>query len=176
MSPKILILEDEPNMRKTLSSILEVEGFLPVQAAQAKEGLKILSKENISLVISDIKMPQMDGIQFLRQMRSKGYDIPVIFITAYGSFDSAVEALRLGAYDYITKPFEPETVIHTIQHALEHKKLAEENIYLKEELQRKSGFEELIGDAECIKKVYALIEKVAQSKVPVLLTPLHTNK
>ncbi|MBU1048345.1 MAG: sigma-54 dependent transcriptional regulator [Candidatus Omnitrophica bacterium] len=156
-------------MRKTLSSILEEEGFLPVQAAQAKEGLKILSKENISLVISDIKMPQMDGIQFLRQMRSKGYDIPVIFITAYGSFDSAVEALRLGAYDYITKPFEPETVIHTIQHALEHKKLTEENIYLKEELQRKSGFEELIGDAGCMKKVYALIEKVAQSKVPVLL-------
>lgn len=169
MKEKILILEDELNMRKTLSSILEEEGFLPVQAAQAKEGLKILSKENISLVISDIKMPQMDGIEFLRQMRTKGYDIPVIFITAYGSFDSAVEALRLGAYDYITKPFEPETVIHTIQRALEHKKLVEENIYLKEELQRKSGFEELIGDAECMQKVYALIEKVAQSKVPVLL-------
>jgi len=169
MKEKILIVEDEPNMRKTLSSILEEEGFLPIQAEQAKEGLKILSRENISLVISDIKMPQMDGIQFLRQMRSKSYDIPVIIITAYGSFDSAVEALRLGAYDYITKPFEPESVVHTVQRALEHKKLTEENVYLREELERKSGFEELVGNAQCMQDVYTLIEKVANSKVPVLL-------
>jgi len=155
-------------MRKTLSSILEDE-FIPTQADQAKEGLKILSQENISLVISDIKMPQMNGIEFLRQMRAKGYEIPVIIITAYGSFDSAVEALRLGAYDYITKPFEPETVVHTVKRALEHKKLSQENIYLKEELQRKSGFEELVGNSVRMQDVYALIEKVADSKVPVLL-------
>lgn len=168
MKEKVLIVEDEPNMRKTLSSILEDE-FIPTQADQAKEGLKILSQENISLVISDIKMPQMNGIEFLRQMRSKGYEIPVIIITAYGSFDSAVEALRLGAYDYITKPFEPETVVHTVKRALEHKKLSQENIYLKEELQRKSGFEELVGNSVRMQDVYALIEKVADSKVPVLL-------
>jgi DNA-binding NtrC family response regulator len=169
MSHKILIVEDEPNMRKTLSSILEEEDFIPIQAEQAKEGLKILSKENISLIISDIKMPQMDGIEFLREVRAKGYDIPVILITAYGSFDSAVEALRLGAYDYIIKPFEPESVVHTVQRALEHKKLTEENVYLRGELERKTGFEELVGDAQCMKKVYTLIEKVAQSKVPVIL-------
>jgi len=168
MKEKVLIVEDEPNMRKTLSSILEDE-FIPTQADQAKEGLKILSQENISLVISDIKMPQMNGIEFLRQMRAKGYEIPVIIITAYGSFDSAVEALRLGAYDYITKPFEPETVVHTVKRALEHKKLSQENIYLKEELQRKSGFEELVGNSVRMQDVYALIEKVADSKVPVLL-------
>ncbi len=168
MKEKILIVEDEPNMRKTLSSILEEE-FISVQAGQAKEGLKILSEENISLVISDIKMPQMDGIEFLREIRTKGYEIPVIIITAYGSFDSAVEALRLGAYDYITKPFEPETVVHTVRRALEHKKLSQENIYLKEELERKSGFEELVGDSDSMENVYALIEKVADSKVPVLL-------
>jgi DNA-binding NtrC family response regulator len=168
MKEKILIVEDEPNMRKTLSSILEEE-FIPILSEQAEEGLKILSRENISLVISDIKMPQMDGIQFLRQIRLKGYDIPVILITAYGSFDSAVEALRLGAYDYITKPFEPETVIYTVRRALEHKKLTEENVYLKKELERKSGFEELVGDSECMRDVYALVEKVADSKVPVLL-------
>ncbi len=169
MKAKILIVEDEPNMRKTLSSILEEKDFVCIKAEDAKEGLKILSRENISLVISDIKMPQMDGIQFLRQMRSDGYEIPVIFITAYGSFDSAVEALRLGAYDYITKPFEPETVIHTVKRALEHKRLAEENVYLKEELERKAGFEELVGNSDCMRSVYALIEKVADSKVPVLL-------
>ncbi|MDD5455176.1 MAG: sigma-54 dependent transcriptional regulator [Candidatus Ratteibacteria bacterium] len=169
MNPKILIVEDESNMRKTLSSILEEEGFISVQAAQAKEGLKILSEQNISLIISDIKMPQMDGIEFLREVRTKGYDIPLIFITAYGSFDSAVEALRLGAYDYITKPFEPETVVHTVKRALEHKKLTEENIYLREELERKYGFEGLVGNTQCMRDVYALIEKVADSKVPVLL-------
>ena len=169
MNLRILIVEDEPNMRKTLSSILKEEEYIPLETSRAKEGLKILSQENISLIVSDIKMPEMDGLQFLKEIRTRGYDIPVILITAYGSFDSAVEALRLGAYDYITKPFNPEAIIHTIRRALEHRKLKEENIYLKEELERKSGFEELVGDTEVMHEVYSLIDKVAESKVPVLL-------
>ncbi len=169
MKAKILILEDEPNMRKTLSSILKEEGYFSLNTGRAKEGLEILSKENISLVVSDIKMPEMDGIQFLREMRAKGYNTPVILITAYGSFDSAVEALRLGAYDYITKPFDPDAILHTIRRALEHRRLAEENIYLREELERRAGFEELVGDTKCMHEVYSLIERVAESKVPILL-------
>ena len=169
MKEKILILEDEPNMRKTLSSILTEEGYISLETDKAKDGLKILSQENISLVVSDIKMPQMDGLQFLREVRSSGYDIPVILVTAYGSFDSAVEALRLGAYDYITKPFNPDAILYTIRRALEHRKLKEENIYLKEELEKKTGFEELVGDTKCMHEVYSLIEKVAESKVPVIL-------
>ena len=169
MKDQILILEDEPNMRKTLSSILKEEGYVCLQTDKAKEGLKILSEEDVSLVISDIKMPQMDGLQFLKKMRAGNYDIPVILITAYGSFDSAVEALRLGAYDYITKPFEPKVIIHTIKRALEHRKLKEENIYLKEELEKTVGFEELVGNSQCMHEVYSLVDKVAPSKVPVLL-------
>lgn len=170
MKEKILIVEDEPNMRKTLSSILQEEEYATLDTGKAKQGLEILSKENISLIISDIRMPEMDGLRFLRNLRETGYDIPVILITAYGSFDSAVEALRLGAYDYITKPFNPEAIVHTVKRALEHKKLEEENVFLKEELEKKAGFEELVGNTECMREVYSLIEKVADSKVPVLLT------
>ncbi|HIE43646.1 MAG TPA: sigma-54-dependent Fis family transcriptional regulator [Candidatus Omnitrophica bacterium] len=166
---KILIVEDEPNMRRTLASILEEEGYISFNSEGAREGLRILDEEDISLVISDIKMPQMDGIEFLRELRRKGYEVPVILITAYGSFDSAVEALRLGAYDYITKPFNPEVIVHTVARALDHLKLKEENLYLREELERREGFEELVGKSKSMREVYSLILKVAKSKVPVLI-------
>ena len=154
----ILIVEDEPNMRKTLASILEEEGYATLKANGAREGLTLLGREIISLVISDIKMPEVDGIQFLREMRQQGYDIPVILITAYGSFDSAVEALRLGAYDYITKPFNPEVILHTVSRAVDHKKLKEENVYLKEELEKTHGFEELVGKSSCMQEIYSLVQ------------------
>jgi len=169
LTPRILVVDDEANLRKTLSTILKQQGYQTKQAGEAKEALEIIRKEKIALIILDIKMPGMTGIELLKLIREEGYHTPAIFITAYGSLNSAVEALRLGAYDYITKPFNPENILHTINRALDYWRLKEENVYLRTELEKRYGFEELVGKSPSMRRVYSLIQKLAQSKVSVLI-------
>jgi len=132
---KILIVDDDPLILESLKDTLEIEGFEPFLSSKVYEGIEIIKKEKIDLVITDIKMPEVSGIEFLRMIREISLDIPVIIITGFASLDTAIEAIREGAYDYIIKPFEVEKLIAIIKRALNEKILAEKNKSLIGELQ-----------------------------------------
>jgi len=135
-------------------------------AEEAEEKLKTISPD---LVITDLKLPGISGLEFVSHLKKKYPQVPVIIITAYATLSSAVEAIRLGARDYLIKPFHPEKVILSLRRILELEELKEENRWLKEELSRRDKFEEMVGKSSSMQTVYNLIEKIAPSGVPVLI-------
>ncbi len=169
MKYRILLLEDDKVLSRNLSILLESKGYKVYPFDKANSAWKEIRKVSPHLVLSDLKLPDMEGTKFLEKLRQEGWRIPFIIITAYGSMETAIQALRLGAYDYILKPFNPEEVIISIERALEHERLKEDVSLLKEELEKERGFEELVGLSEKMKKVYEFIQKVAKSDVSVLL-------
>jgi len=166
----ILVVDDEKSMREFLAILLGKEGYRVKTAENADQCLKWIEKEIFSLVISDIKMPGMNGIQLLERIHAVSPDTQVLIITAFGSTDSAVEAMKKGAIDYVVKPFKVDEIKIIIQNALEKKRLEQENTLLRQELYAINGLEEIIGKSPAMKSVFEIIRKTASSRSNILIT------
>ena len=163
----ILIIDDEKAIRKTLSEILSYEGYKIDEAGDGEEGLKKFAEKTYDVVLCDIKMPKLDGIEFLERSKEINADVPVIMISGHGNIDTAVEAVKKGAYDYISKPPDLNRLLITLRNALDKQSLVTETKVLK----RKAGkAQEMVGDSGPIKKIKDTIEKVAPTDARVLIT------
>ncbi|MBA3829698.1 MAG: sigma-54-dependent Fis family transcriptional regulator [Taibaiella sp.] len=167
MPQSILVIDDEKAIRKTLSEILSFEGFTVDEAADGVEGLKKIKENNYDCVICDIKMPKMDGIEVLDHMQAEKPDVPFIIISGHGNIDTAVEAVKKGAYDYISKPPDLNRLLITIRNAVDKKSLVTETKQLRRRISRGS---EMIGESEGIQKIKDTIAKVAPTEARVLIT------
>ena len=163
----ILAVDDEPNMRRLLEISLRQAGYKPLLANNGKAALEIMKTDHIDLIVSDFHMPSMNGLALLEAIRQQSESLPFIMVTAQGEIKTAVEAMKLGASDYLLRPFELETLEIAIAKALEHKRLQIENTYFREE---KQSTELLIGNSSQIQEIKHLIEQVAPSKATVLIT------
>ncbi len=165
--PNILIIDDEKAIRKTLSEILSFEGYKIDEAADGEEGLKRFGEKNFDLVLCDIKMPKIDGIEFLEKAREINADIPIIMISGHGNIDTAVEAVKKGAFDYISKPPDLNRLLITLRNASEKQNLVTETKVLKRKV---SKVQEMVGQSGSIQKIKDTIEKVAPTDARVLIT------
>ncbi len=167
---RILVVDDIESIRVTLSALLSHRGYRVTAAANAKAALEILSAGEIDIVLADVRMPDMDGIELTRQIVSSKIPVTVVVMSAYGSVDNAIEAMKAGAYDYITKPFKTDEVILTLAKAEERETLKRENVRLRAEMVEKHGFEGIIARSGSMEKVFRLISKVSDYKSTVLIT------
>lgn len=167
---RILIIEDEKSLREVLRILLEEEGFEITAAANGLEGIDYLQNDIFDLVVTDIKMPKADGFEVLRKVKELSPSTIVIMITAFGTTEATIEAMKLGAYDYIHKPFKIDEIRLIIQKALEKKKLNEELSLLRKQVKSSCGLENIIGKSPKMQELFALIQKVAQSNSTVLIT------
>jgi len=165
----ILIVEDEPKMRRLLELNLGEEGFTTHAAADAEAGLKLLNRETIDLVVTDFKLPGMNGLEFLQAIKRIDASLPVVIMTAYGSVESAVEAMKIGASDYVLKPFALAEMVLVIRKELGARKLREENRSLREALGQRYEYANVVAKSEKMQAVLALIERVAPTNSTVLL-------
>lgn len=166
----ILVVDDEVNIRNALSTLLEKRGYDAKGIGTAEEAFRYLEETPADLVITDVRMPGMDGIEFLRRLKDKWPSTEVVIMTAFGSIDAAVEAMRLGAYDYLTKPIDRDRFPLVIEKALERHALVSENKQLRDRLETRCRFDQLIGKSEKMQRIYSLVGMVADSDVTVLLT------
>ena len=166
---RILVVDDEINIRGALVTLLEKKRYQVRGAGTGEEALEQLETAAADLVLTDLKMPGMGGMEFLRRLKQKWPDIEVLVMTAYGSIDTAIEAMRCGAYDYLTKPIDRERFPLAVEKALERHALAFENKQLKDRLETRTRFDHMVGESEPMQGVYSLVEMVADSDVTVLL-------
>ncbi len=170
MKEKILIIDDDPSLRRVLEYNLQEEGYEVIVAESGGEGLRIFADHNPPLVMTDLKMPGIDGFHVLREIKMRSPDTLVLIITAYGAVDTAVEAMKLGAYDYITKPFNRDELKLVVRKALQVSNLSQENRRLKERLSEKVNFKNIVGMSQAMKKVFTVVQKVANTDATVLIT------
>ena len=163
----ILIIDDEKAIRKTLSEILSYEGYKIDEAGDGEEGLKKFKEKSYDVVLCDIKMPKLDGIEFLDKAREANPDVPVIMISGHGTIETAVEAVKKGAYDYISKPPDLNRLLITIRNAMDKTNLVAETKVLKRKV---SKVEEMIGESGPIARIKETIEKVAPTDARILVT------
>jgi len=166
----ILIVDDDDSLRRVIEFNLQKRGYTTTAAESAEKALKILKSSDFDLLISDMRMPGMEGIQLMEKAREMRPDLPVIFITAFGSIEKAVEAVKLGAYDYITKPFDTDEFLHAIDRAIDHQRLIAENIKLRAELEKQYSFSDIIGNSEAMQQIFSTIKKVADTDATILIT------
>ncbi|MBI1728557.1 MAG: sigma-54-dependent Fis family transcriptional regulator, partial [Candidatus Rokubacteria bacterium] len=167
---RILVIDDEKSMRDLLSITLEKEGYDVLTAAGGEPAIEALHRESVDAVITDLRMPKVDGLQVLRVAKEVSPDTAVIVITAVASTETAVEAMKLGAYDYITKPFKLDEVNLIVRNALERKRLRDENLYLRRQLETQHRFENIIGKSGVITEVFDTIRKIADSPSTAMVT------
>jgi len=170
LKPDILIIDDDTSLRRVLEYNLQEAGYAVGTAASGEEGLRLFDEISPALVITDMKMPGMDGMQVLKAIKERAPDTLVIMITAFGTVDIAVEAMKAGAYDYITKPFNRDELRLTVVKALQFSGLAVENKRLKGELSDRSDFRSLVGSSAAMEKVFQVVRKVADTEASVLIT------
>ncbi|MEA2465459.1 MAG: hypothetical protein QOJ98_3206 [Acidobacteriota bacterium] len=166
---RILIVDDEEVLRDVLDVMLRREGFECLSAVSGEEALNVLETEEVDLVVLDVMLPGISGIDTLRAMRISNPELPVIVITAFSSIDGAIEAMKYGAFHYIPKPFKNEEVILTVNKALEQRRLTHENERLKSELSDKFSYSNIIGKSETMRKVFDLIRLAAPSRSNILV-------
>ena len=166
---KILIVDDEKSILDLLSMVFKKEGYVIYTALSSQKALEILDEHDIDLVITDIRMPGMSGLDLLFHIKENYPDIPIIMITAYGSTREAVRALKAGALDYITKPFDIDELKIVVRNALHKRHLEQENIHLKKELSKRYSFENIIGKSKKMQEIFNLIEKIAPTDATVLI-------
>jgi DNA-binding NtrC family response regulator len=165
--PDILIIDDEKAIRKALSEILSAEGYKTDEASDGEEGLKKFRSRNFDVVLCDIKMPKLDGIEFLQKAGEANPDVPVIMISGHGNIETAVDAVKKGAFDYISKPPDLNRMLITIRNAMDRSTLATETRTLKRKMNR---VQDMIGESAPIKKIKETIEKVAPTDARILIT------
>jgi len=167
---KILIVDDEENFRHMLSVILKKENYEVETASNGEEGLKKATLSSFDQILCDIRMPQMDGMEFLTEAQKMGVEATIIMMSAYGTIDTAIEAMKLGAYDYISKPFKPDEIILTLKKAEERERLRRENELLRKEVQKEYSFENIVSKNEKMINIFEVIKKVAPYKSTILIT------
>ena len=166
----ILIVDDDLNLRKMLAFVLTKEGYRVEEAVNGVDALKKLKGRNFDLVISDIRMPDLNGIELLKKIKSHEQDLPVIMITAYATTNDAIEAMKLGAEDYIMKPFSLDELKIIINKSLHKMSIERENVALKEKLSNKENFENIVGADPKMHKIFELIDTIAQTDSNVLVS------
>jgi DNA-binding NtrC family response regulator len=169
-SAKILIVDDELIMRESLAGWLERDGHEIQTALSGEEALKKCKDTRFDILLVDIKMEGMNGLDVLKQVRESDPDVDVVMITAYGSISSAIEAMKNGAYDYLLKPFDPNELGVLIEKIIEHQAQARENLFLREQYKDRIRFESMIGQSQPMQEIFKLIQDVAPSDSTVLIT------
>src|SRR5690242_854002 len=167
MKKRILVVEDEEKLRRVMELQLTSAGFDVEKAATAEEGLRVVDRAD--LVITDLKLPKMDGLEFLGLIRRQNSQVPVVMMTAFGSVETAVQAMKTGATDFLLKPFSLDHLMQVVGKALEMRALRDENRQLKEELGRRYEFDNIIGRSGPMQEIFATIERVAPTRATVLL-------
>ena len=172
MPQSVLVIDDEKKLAQLFAEILENEGLTVYTAHKGGEGLAKLDEigDEIGMVFTDMKLPDMTGNDVLREVKKRRHDLPVVVVTGFATKDGAVEAMRLGAYDYLSKPFNIAEVSLIANRALERSRLIDENRYLQGELMSRYKFETIIGDSEAMQQAYVMAAKVAKQNVTVLIT------
>lgn len=165
----ILVVEDEKPLRIALCNLLQDEGFCILEAEDGKIALELMRDNRPNLIITDLKMPKVDGMKLLKRIKEMDQSLPVIVITAYGTSSTAIDAMKHGAYDYITKPFDLDEVLLTVKRALSHEALAMEVKALKDELSEKYRIDNIIGNSSQMQDIYKTIGRIAESKATVLI-------
>jgi two-component system NtrC family response regulator len=168
--PSILLIDDDESLRRVMEFSLTEAGYAVRAVAGGEEGLRLFEKDPFDAVVTDITMPGMSGMEVLRQVRERDARIPVIIITAYGTIESAVEAMKQGAFDYITKPFNRDELRITLEKALRMRRLEHENVELRAEIKGRYRFEEIVGTSEKVREVLETAGRVASSDASVLIT------
>ena len=164
---RILVVDDEDKMRRLLELALIGLGHLVVKAGDGEEALERCAEAPFDLVLTDLRMPRLDGLGLLRRLRERGDTTPVVVLTAHGSVESAVEAMKLGAVDYLIRPFEMATLELTVTRALSMHQVQRENLFLRDEVQR--GWGEFIGQGPAMQALYQLIRQVAPARSSVFV-------
>src|SRR3982751_382619 len=167
--PDILLVEDKDSLRRVLRLTLENAGYSVTECADAREGMNEISRAPHRLVLTDLRMPHGSGLDVLRAARGADQDVPVIVMTAYGSIDEAVQAMKDGAHDFLQKPVDSNHLLLLVERALEEARLRTENILLREEWSRRYGFPRIIGESEVLKRSVGETQRVAQTDATVLL-------
>ncbi|MEE6250960.1 MAG: sigma-54 dependent transcriptional regulator, partial [Bdellovibrionota bacterium] len=170
MKPKILVVDDEESIREFLNIMLKKEGYEISLAEDGEQAKELLKNKSFHMVISDLQMPNVTGMELLEHVKANYPETTFMMITAFGSTENAVEAMKLGAYDYLTKPFKIDEVRILINNALKAKSLERENKQLKRELGVSNSFQNIIGNSDAMHQIFHLIERVSQSPTNVLVT------
>jgi len=166
----ILVVDDEINYLTVMETLLGEAGYEVLTAPSAIEAVKIAAAADLDLVLTDMKMPKMSGIELLEKLQQLYPGLPVIIMTAFGTVEKAVSAMKKGAFDYILKPFKNDEILVTIAKALEHRRLILANRRLNQELDKKYGFPNIVGTSRVMEEILALVKRVAQSRDTVLVT------
>ena len=166
---RLLVVDDEPSMLDMLTLLFADEGYAVETARSTEEARRVLAHGGLDLVLCDIMMPDGNGLDLLREIKTSNPDAPVIMMTAYTSTKSAIDAMKLGAYDYISKPFDVDELKIIVQKALERAELVDENVYLKKALEKKYTFNNIIGRSARMQAIFSLIERIARTASTVLI-------
>jgi two-component system response regulator AtoC len=166
---RILVIDDEESMRHMLTLILKREGYEVQAVEKGSEALQLVDSDSFAFILSDVVMPEMDGLAVLQALKQKKVEAPVIMMSAYGNLDTAVEAMKAGAYDYINKPFKPDEILLTLRKAEERENLRQANIRLQRELIREYSFGNIVGKSPKILQVFETIKKISDYKASVLI-------
>jgi DNA-binding NtrC family response regulator len=167
---KILVVDDDPKILEVIADVLRDEGYAVDTAPGGKQAIRSVDAEFYDLVFTDLKMPKIDGMKVLRHVVDQSPDTMCIILTGYGTIEGAVEAIKAGAFHYITKPVKSGEILMVVEKALKYKLLERENILLRQQLKKKYRFENFVGDSRPIQEVFELIEKVADTDSTVLIT------
>jgi len=167
---RLLVVDDEEAMRHMLSSMLRKEDYIVTSASNGYDALQLITEDVYDIILCDIRMPRMDGLTFLQEIKNTGEALPpIIMMSAYGSIDTALEAIKRGAYDYISKPFKQDEIILTLRKAEERERLSRENLRLKEEVRKSFSFSSIIGKSAKMQEMFNTIKKIADVKSTVLI-------
>ncbi len=167
--PKILLVDDDERLRNAAGKVLVAGGYRVAGAGSGREALELLREPGVALVIGDLRLPDLDGIVLLKQVREVRPEVEVVMITGHGSVEKAVEAMRFGAYDFIQKPLDSAALLRTVAKALEKQRLATENRQLRNQLEQRRGVDALIGDSPAMRAVKQLVRQIAPTDVNVLI-------
>jgi two-component system response regulator AtoC len=166
---KILIVDDDGSMRHMLSLILKREGYEVHAVGKGNDALNLVASESFDFILSDVVMPGMDGLELLQALKEKKVEATVIMMSAYGNLDTAVEAMKRGAYDYISKPFRPDEVLLALRKAEERENLRKENLRLRQEVRREYAFGNIVGKSQKMMQLFDTIKKISEYKTSVLI-------
>lgn len=170
---RVLVIDDEKNMRHMLKVMLSKAGYVVETAGEGQSGLELMAQADFDFILCDLKMPKMDGMTFLKEAGEKYPEKTFIMMSAYGTIDTALEAMKVGAYDYVSKPFKEDEVLLSLKKAEERERLKEENLRLQnriKKIEQKYSFENIVARSESMAQVFELVRKVADHKTTVLIT------
>ncbi|HET98121.1 MAG TPA: sigma-54-dependent Fis family transcriptional regulator [Desulfurivibrio alkaliphilus] len=166
----VLVIDDEPNYLIILGELLRDEHYEVFTAASGEEALNIIHRSDLDLIITDMRMPGMDGLALLKTVKAQHPDLPMIMITAFGEVDKAVEAMRNGAFNYLAKPFNNDELLVSVRKAIEHYEIIRENTRLRAEISQQTSYANMVGKSRRMREIYSLIDKVAPAPTSVLIT------